>query len=1157
MSYANIHIEGGLFPSDLLDRIAAPNGEIPGQKSTDFTSRSGARLTDEVPRAFSDASSHWDSFTRRLERSRASRTTLTRQDWGAEFFEVLDFEPLKRERVPIDLDGATFNISHRLYDIENATPVHIVGVDQELDRRSSRSDRSPHSLVQDYLNRSEALWGITTNGKKLRLLRDSARVSKPTYLEFDIEGILEGNAYSEFAVLYRLLHATRFPGKGEQPHECWLEQYYNLGVDEGGRVRDKLRDGVKGALETLGSALLAHPLNEDLRQGFRNGRLTQEDYYRQLLSLVYRLLFLMVAEERKLLATEAGLQRYATYLRCYSVSQLRDRAERRFTDDIYDDLWEGLKQTFRLFRDESAASSLALSPLNGELFSLAACRHVEAAYCPNRALLSAMLRLSTFDDDGVRRRVNYAHLDVEEFGSVYESLLDYRPVVDTAVTDLRFHLDAGTERKQTGSYYTPPELVRELVDSALVPVMEERLAKARGKKARERALLNLRVCDPAAGSGHFLLAAARRIARELARVRAGEDEPVPVDYRAALRDVVRNCIYAVDKNPLAVDLCKLALWIESHAVGLPLGFLDHHIKLGDSLVGVSDLSVLDDGIPDDAYKAVIGDDKSAATQYRRRNKREREGQRSLALLVDTDLPSEVVGGFAVFGTMEERSPSEVQTKEALYEQIRGSGTQWWRLKTACDLWTYAFFAPLQSVGPDGLDAVPTTNTVRNYAAGRNHNPRLAGAANGASQENSYFHWPLEFPDVFESGGFDVVLGNPPWERIKLQEKEFFGTRDRAIASAPNQAARRRLIRELPNHNPALAKAFQRALHTSEATSRFVRGSGRFLLTGRGDINTYSIFAETARMICGPSGRSGIIVPSGIATDDTTKVFFADIVDKRSLVSLFDFENREKVFPGIDSRTKFCLLTMCGLDVPSERAEFAFFLHRSEQLKDDERRFVLTPNDFALYNPNTRTCPVFRTRKDAEIASKMYRRAGVFWKEASDSESEENPWGVKLSTMFHMSNNSSLFKTREELNRCGWRLDGNIFTKGKNRYLPLYEAKLFHQYDHRFATFEGGRRGNPRDITSAEKLDPTFVVVPRYWVPEEEVAKRLDKGEAKDIIGARGAGRGARGAGRGARGPYITLRLIARATDTRTTIGCFIPEHGMGHKGARIWFSTGS
>ena len=1002
MSYTTINIEGGLFPPDLLERIAVGDGGVGGQAPGDFGLSSGRHLLDEIQRSFSDARVHWESFRRRLERSRESRTTLTRQDWMAEFFELLGFPPLEYQRAAVDSGGASFPISHRTHSGENSPPVHIVGVDQELDQRGAANRRTPHALVQDFLNRSEALWGVVTNGAKLRLLRDSARLSKPTYLEFDLQAMIEGNAYSEFVVLYRLLHATRFPHDGVEPHECLLEDYYTQGIEEGGRVREKLRDGVKSALEVLGTALVEHPRNDSLRDEIRNERLEESQYYRQLLNFVYRMLFLMVTEERRLLSTGEDVERQTVYARYYSVTRLRDRAERYFAGDAHGDLWEGLTQTFRLFRDENAARQLGLSPLNGELFGWSACRSIETAFCPNNVFLTAVRHLSTFDDNGVRRRVNYAHLDVEEFGSVYESLLDYRPVVDlggASGAPPRFELAAGTERKQTGSYYTPPELVRELIDSAMVPVMVERLADARTPESKEKALLGLRVCDPASGSGHFLLAAARRIARELARVRTGEEEPAPAEYRTAIRDVVRNCVYAVDKNPLAVDLCKVALWIEGHAAGLPLGFLDHHVKCGDSLVGVSDLSVLTEGIPDDAYRTVTGDDKDAAKLYRQRNKQERTGQRGMVLETPQVLPVRLAEDFATLGELDERSPADVQAKEDLYRQLRGSGTRWWDVKTACDLWTYAFFAHLRVAGPDGLDHVPTTDNVRNALQGRRLKPQLEGEAIAASEKHSFFHWPLEFPEVFEHSGFDVVLGNPPWERIKLQEKEFFETRDRDIATAPNKAARDRLIRALPQHNPALAEEFRQAVHDSESTSRFVRGSERFSLTGRGDINTYSIFAETARTICGPTGRAGIIVPSGIATDDTTKVFFADLVDGRSLVSLFDFENREKVFPGIDSRIKFCLLTLSGTDHPISEAEFAFFLYRAKQLQDADRRFVLAPEDFALFNPNTRTCPVFRTRRDADIAGKMYRGAGVFWKEARGGEPEENPWGVNSPPCF--------------------------------------------------------------------------------------------------------------------------------------------------------------
>ena len=347
-----------------------------------------------------------------------------------------------------------------------------------------------------------------------------------------------------------------------------------------------------------------------------------------------------------------------------------------------------------------------------------------------------------------------------------------------------------------------------------------------------------------------------------------------------------------------------------------------------------------------------------------------------------------------------------------------------------------------------------------------------------------------------------MLGNPPWERIKLQEQEFFASRSHEIATAPNKAARDQLIRQLAREDAlpaerALFAAFEAAKRESEAISQFVRNGGRFPLTGIGDINTYAVFAETFLRLVGPKGRAGFIVPTGIATDNSTRAFFDQAVTGKRLVSLYDFENREGVFPRVHRSYKFCLLTLSGADHPCPEAEFAFFLHQAEQLSERERRFTLSAEDFGLFNPNTRTCPIFRTRRDMEIARKMYRRAGVFWKEKQGSESEVNPWGVKFSTMFHMSNDSGLFRTQEELVEERWELHENVFTRDGERYLPLYEAKLFHQYDHRFATFEGvsvqaRKNGKAHAMTQEEKADPEAVILPRYWVPEEEVKKRLDK-----------------------------------------------------------------
>ena len=791
MNFTSISVEGGFLPPDLLENIATGSGELPGQKPTDFKIPPGRSLPDVMQRSFADARDYWSAFQIRRNRSGESPTTLTRQYWMEGFLELLEFPRPRFQRSAIEVGDQALVISHRMHDGEFAPPINIVAWNQSLDEKEYQGRHTPHAAVQSYLNSSETLWGLATNGGELRLLRDSVRLSKPSYLEFNLQAMLEGNLYNEFAVLYRLLHVTRFPKPEVAPHQCWLENYYSEGVERGGRVRDRLRDGVKGALEVLGTAFIRNPANATLAEDIAQQRLTDTDFYRQLLRLVYRLLFLMVTEERKLLSREAGTGLHTIYHRYYSVGRLRARAEHYFAGDQHTDLWEGLKETFRLFRDDTALD-LNLSPLNSELFGPEACQDLESATCTNEELLRAMQRLSTFDAGGVRRRVNYAHLDVEELGSVYESLLDYRPVfanLERAGGPSGFVLATGTERKQTGSYYTPPELVRELIESALVPVMVERLAEAGPNSAkREEALLSLRVCDPACGSGHFLLAATRRIARELARTRTGQDEPALPQYRQAVRDVVRHCVYGVDKNPLAVDLCKVALWIESHAAGYPLGFLDHRIKCGDSLIGVSDLECLQEGIPDGAYKTVKGDDKKIASHYRRLNKVERQGQLSFEF-GDAGTPAgDFAAEIAAVGMQDERNTADVRAKQELYEELRAHDMYYRTQRAACDLWTYVFFAPLVDPADLGAKLVPTSGDIRLVLEGLQPSTRLKTEAKNASGTFVFFHWPLEFPEVFDKwyGGFDVVLANPPWERVKLQEKEFFASRDPDIAAAPRE-----------------------------------------------------------------------------------------------------------------------------------------------------------------------------------------------------------------------------------------------------------------------------------------------------------------------------------------------------------------------------------
>lgn len=314
----------------------------------------------------------------------------------------------------------------------------------------------------------------------------------------------------------------------------------------------------------------------------------------------------------------------------------------------------------------------------------------------------------------------------------------------------------GRERRSTGSHYTPPELVAPLIQHALEPVLDGRISAGNSREQKEQTILALKVCDISCGSGHFLLAAARRLGKELARVRTSEDEPAPERVREAVRDVISHCIYGVDKNPLAVELCRVALWLESHAEGKPLTFLDHRIRCGDSLVGVFDLEVLEHGIPDEAFKPVTGEDKTAAREAKKRNARERAD--SLLNYPVTDQIKQIAERLRALDALPEDTIEQVRAKADAYLRIE-HGSEFERLRFACDVWTAAFFQPYLSAGSGPL----TTETLRTALTnGHLADARLAGFVLQTADECHFFHWPLAFPEVFASGGFDVILGNPPF-----------------------------------------------------------------------------------------------------------------------------------------------------------------------------------------------------------------------------------------------------------------------------------------------------------------------------------------------------------------------------------------------------------
>jgi hypothetical protein len=1084
--FTAIRIEGGILPPEFLAVIAG--GQAKHQTGADYGLTRSLSLKDELARYWRIASDLYAAYAERRNRADINRVKVGVDDWLVPFLkEVLGFDDLATVR-PVTLGDRTFPITHWAFG--GAVPMLLTTREYDLDRTDScfgeeGRRRAPHGLMQELLNANDdALWGIVANGAKLRLLRDNPSLTRPAYIEADLDLIFAEQLYPDFAALWLLAHASRLKPVDGKPAHAILERWRAEAHETGERALDHLREGVTKALQQLGNGFLQHPENDVLRAALADGRLSAEGYFQELLRLVYRLLFLFTAEERNLLhEPTASDEQRAIYAEGYSLARLRERALKRRHYDRHHDLWLGLGILFRALAE--GESRLGLPALGG-LFAPEQCPNLMAARIANERLLEAIHALAFFRTPTGLVRVNYRDMGTEELGSVYESLLELHPAIDVHGSPWTFSLmgDAnsakakGSQRKLTGSYYTPAELVHELIQSALEPVMAQAV-KANPADPR-RALLNLKILDPACGSGHFLLAAARRLAAEIARIEAGADSPDEITRQHALREVVQHCIYGIDRNPLAVELCRTALWIETIEPGKPLSFLDHHLRVGDALLGVLDPAILDHGLPDEAFAALTGDDKPVAAVLKKRNKQERESwQRALAT-GDLFHAEHLAEQTAAVDEMTDDDLAALSAKERAWQATEAQAASS-RLARLADLYVGAFLLPKTA---EYQEQIPTSRHLWAVANGQ-LDPSLAAveaAARAACQKARVLHWWLAFPQVAAKGGFDVMLGNPPWEQLQLSEEEFFATRAPSIANLPGER-RKKAIEELKTSNPQLWRLFQNTKRQYEANNLFLREGGRFPLTAFGKLNTYALFAETFLQATAPSGRAGFIVPTGIVTDDSTKAFFGHIASQGRLASLFDFENREAVFPAIDSRIKFSLLTLGA----AREATFVCFATRVEHLHDARRRFTLAPDHFALINPNTRTCPVFRSARDAELTKKLYRAAPVLIREAVVDETgrvvqpEENPWGISFQRMLDMSNDSHLFANAPA-------------APGEPPRLPLYEAKMIHQFDHRWATYvpsgDAAGEASTQDVTDAQKADPAFTVHSRYWVDAREVLARI-------------------------------------------------------------------
>ncbi|BAY42012.1 putative type II DNA modification enzyme (plasmid) [Nostoc sp. NIES-2111] len=1103
-SLTAIQIEGNLLAPDMTAQLLESG--FKGQAAEDFGLAKTDKLADEIANAWGDAKAYWAAFQRALERldSDDSATSITREMWVVPLLRSLGYTPVYTAKAEV-VDGQTYAISHRADVGDNKPPIHIVGCRLEIDKRppSGTPRLSPHALVQEYLNKTEHLWAIATNGFRWRLLRDSSLMTRLTYIEFDLEQILKGENFAEFGLFYRLFHRSRLPEGVDDADKCLLEYYHQEALQQGGRVRDRLRDGVEKALDLLGNGFLQHPANEHLRQKFTDGSLKDIDYYRQLLRLIYRLLFLMVAESRNLLLIGDDLEKARIYREYYSIERLRELAERpHWRREGFQDLWQGLRITFLLFDENWRGEVLGLSPLNGDLFGSKTLPALDDCAIDNYDLLVALRHLSLYENKGQLRRVNYEYLDVEELGSVYESLLDFHPQVLQKKGIYEFALVYGSDRKTTGSYYTPPQLVHQLIKTALEPVIEDKLAQVRSqittssnpdelKCNLEQALLSLKICDPACGSGHFLLAAARRIGKELAKVRTSEAEPGSQPLKLAVRDVIQNCIYGVDLNPLAVDLCKVALWIEGFPGKLPLSFLDHRIKCGNSLVGVLDINCLEEGIPDEAYKAVAGDDKNLAAQLKKRNKKERETDNQGQLSVFGELERERQYYIKIvrdLGHIAEITPQQVREKQARYQQIR-KDSGWWRDYSACNLWTAAFFMPLTE---DNLQILPTTASLSQLLNGNISTQKIVDAANKVAEEKRFFHWPLEFPEVFEQGGFDCLLGNPPWEEVQLKEQEFFMALNSEIYKLSGEQ-RKTAIKQLDKTNKKLLEKFDKTKHDAELQKKFFRETERFKLTAKGKLNTYALFAELIYQTISPRGYAGIILPSAIATDDSTKFFIQELIKNDSISSFYDFTNRGYLFHATESTFSFSSLTLSKIKIA--KISLAAQIWEVNQLKSEIRTYYLKSSQIRKLNPNTLNLPIIKSAVDAKIIISIYERIPIFKKE---KYSGREGWiFYDRQGLFNITSDNKLFKTKYELKKLEFISDGYNFIKDLDIYFPLYESKFIEHFNHRKATFQGidedkiyGTRPQTNKVDISLLSNPNWTILPRYWVSKEQVLSRI-------------------------------------------------------------------
>ena len=784
-----VRLEGGLVTPELLRAVASAKADR--QSPADYDLTPDNRVINEVR-------AHWDRLRRTWEQWKAkswqqgrppaadaadSTGGTTRDQWQLPLLRALGFHNLAANP-GLEVNGRRFPIARVYHASEGVrVPIHLVGAGIPLDKRTTgvagaATDR-PHAHVQAYLNEEpRALWGLISDGLVLRLLRDTTSLARPPFIEFDLVRIFEGDEFPSFAVLWLLCHATRFTG--ERPSDCVIELWSQKAAKEGTRALDSLRIGVEKAIEALGDGFLSHPDNKPLADAVRGGTLDKQELFQEVLRVVYRIIFVLVAEERDALhaptATDAARELYRAG---YALGRVRDLAVGGFRGTAHGDLWRATSLVFARLA-EGGAPALGLNALGSFLFSPSSTPHLVGAGAfadqaatarhglaqhrvelRNRDFLAAIRALSVVIDPATKkeRAVDFRALGAEELGSVYEGLLELH--LDSASWPARFRLatSAGNERKTSGSYYTPDSLVQCLLDSALEPVIKEAAKGKKGADAAE-AILSLKVCDPAVGSGHFLIAAAHRLAKHVARARAGDSEPTPDEHRTALREVIRRSVYGIDINPMSAELCRVALWMESMEPGRPLSFLESHIVVGNSLIGATP-ELIANGIPEGAFEPVEGDVKAECSALKKQNKKELQERKSGQSLIGfaSESSTDLGDAFSAVAEGEDTDSTVVARRARAFAELTQSAA-YRRAKLVADAWCAAFFWRKDGTAIGGVRGI-TDGLLREIE----EHPERFSIGNPIRDEidrlahvHQFFHWHVAFPDVFQQGEVPVTGG---------------------------------------------------------------------------------------------------------------------------------------------------------------------------------------------------------------------------------------------------------------------------------------------------------------------------------------------------------------------------------------------------------------